>query len=553
MRGPLALAAWVLTLPLVVLWPLPRVWSTELLAVPDQEALPHLWGLWAAGATGQGLRLQTPLMRWPDGVELVLVDPLHAAPYAVGSALAGPVAGYNTVLYFGVALMAAAGAALARQAGGHAWIGALVAALSPTLIANAADGQTEGFGVGWVGLHTAAMLAARAGSAPAVAAAAATLGAAAWAGPYNAVWALLIDAALLGGALLGRDGPGLRRLAAGLAGGGAALAPVAWTVLHARADALPGGAARAGLPERIPAPDIFRGGIRTGADLLDPWVPGPWTGGEASPSHTAYLGLFALLIAGAGAARDPRARPFLAGAIGFAALSLGPWLYLRGIPMSSSDGAPIAGPAGLLMLGLPPLARLTRWYRAGAVASLLLAPVVARAAAGRRAGFAVVVGVGVAIDCLWAAPLTWPLAHAAPPAGAWAAIRGGGPLLELPPATTGQPPPGAWRDAGAFAQVIHGRPVAGSFMSLGVSPDGQRALLQLREALREGRVTAGLHADLRQAGFTGILVHRTHLPFPASSAAALAGCLGRVVLDGPAAWALELSPAPGPGCAPTAD
>ena len=59
------------------------------------------------------------------------------------------------------------------------------------------------------------------------------------------------------------------------------------------------------------------------------------------------------------------------------------------------------------MLAIPVLGRLTRWYRAGAVATLLLVP--AAATAVRRPAGVIVLCVAVLADTLLLAPLAWPI------------------------------------------------------------------------------------------------------------------------------------------------
>jgi hypothetical protein len=537
----LALVVW----PLLVAWPLPRVAGSALLTAPDQEAATHVWGHWAAWKLGAAIHLNTALMGFPDGVSLQLIDPLGALVAGPLIQLGGPALGYNALVWVGLVLAGLSGALLAQRLDLPRLPALVLSTACPTLLANTADGMTEGFLVALVPLQALALLHARdRGSLRAVALAGLTLGATAWAGPYNAVWALLIDGVLLVHTSIWRP-RGRRPVLGSLALGGLLMAPVAWAIFTARDAGLPGGAARAGLPEIVENPAIFRGGVRTGADLLDPLLPGFLTGGQADPSHTAYVGLGVVCLAGLAAWRTPRLRPWLAGGLAFVALSLGPWLYLGG-EVLRAGGAPLAGPAGLLMLAVPPLARLSRWYRAGAVASLLLAPLALETLRGRRP---LVVGLATAAlvaDLLWLAPMAWPLHTSAPPAP-WP-LEGEGAVLELPPATTGQPPPGAWRDVGALAQVQHGRPVGGAFMNLGTSQDARTATAALREALRAEGLDGGTQAVLRERGFRWIAVHRHHFDLPLASERALR-CAGAAVVDRDDALVVDLERAPRGGCA----
>ena len=153
-RSVLAVLA---TVPVLITWPLARVFDSHVLAAADQEAAPHIWGLWAAGQTGSLLQIETSLQAFPDGIELVLVDPFNLPMFHLG-ALLGPAAGYNLVLWSSFIWMGIAGALLAREWDAPPWLGAVAAMACPTLIANAADGMTEGFGVGLVGIFAALLV-----------------------------------------------------------------------------------------------------------------------------------------------------------------------------------------------------------------------------------------------------------------------------------------------------------------------------------------------------------------------------------------------------------
>ncbi|HCH65882.1 MAG TPA: hypothetical protein DFR83_23980, partial [Deltaproteobacteria bacterium] len=366
-------------LPVALAWPLPAVFRTHVLAAPDQEAAPHIWGLWAAAHTGSMLPIHTDLQAFPTGVELVLVDPFNVPAFHLG-ALWGPAAAYNFVLWCGLVLMGIAGALLALEWRASAWVGAVAAMACPTLLANAADGMTEGFGVGVVGIFAALLLRARrTGQRSAWVGAGLALGLTPWTGPYNAVWAALIGLGIAGSIASRGEWPTLRRTAFVGLGGILLGLPVGWSIFRSRDEALPGGGARSGLPEVMEHPEIYRGGVQTGADLIDPFLPVQLTGAEASVSHTAYQGVVLLGCAAVIAVRHPPARRWMAGALGFVALSFGPWLYWKG-EVLQVGGAHLAGPAGIAMLAVPVFGRLTRWYRAGAVAGLMLAPLAARIA-----------------------------------------------------------------------------------------------------------------------------------------------------------------------------
>ena len=523
-RTSLALGLILFGLPLLLLWPGPAVWSTDVLAAPDQEAATHIWGLWAALREGQPLFIHSTLLGWPAGVRLVLVDAANLPAFALGHTLGGPAAGYNSVLYFGLVLQGAAGALLARTVGGAPWLGAIAAMACPTLLSNAADGMTEGFAVGWVGVQLAALLRALRGDGKGWAALAVLGLALAWyGGPYNGLFAALIDAA--GAALL--------------------ISPLAYGILFLRDAELPGSEVRAGLPKIVNNPLIFRGGVQTGADLLDPLLPGALTGGEAPISHTAYLGLAAVVVAALMVARDRRRWRWLAGAACFCVLSLGPYLYLRGAALIVGGHA-LLGPAGVLTLLVPPLGRLTRWYRAGAVATLLLAPLVSLAGSGRPLR-GLMLDVALVADALLAAPLAWPL-HATPlPESApYAALQGEGAILELPRNTTGEPPPGGWRDLTALAQTLHGRPVPGTIMRLPTPPGAAEHTQSIQALLRTGGWPAHDRERVLSDGYRWLAIYLDRAPLTERMRANLNACLGEPLAEGRALvlWSLVASEPP---------
>lgn len=519
-----------------------------MLAAPDQEAATHIWGLWAALREGQPLVLHTPLLGWPDGVKLVLVDPANLPAFALGHLLGGPASGYNSVLYSGLVVQGLAGALLARVVGGAPWLGALAAMACPTLLSNAADGMTEGFAVGWIGVQLAALLRFLRGDGRAWGAlAVVALALACYGGPYNGVFAALLDG-VVGLAALARAGAArgqqLRRLLVVAGGALALVGPLAYSVLFLREGDLPGSEQRAGLPKIVENPDIFRGGVQTGADLLDPLVPGPLTGGEAPISHTAYLGLAALALAGLAVARDRRRWPWLAGALAFSALSLGPYLYLRG-QVLMTGGHALLGPAGVATLILPPLGRLTRWYRAGAIATALLAPLVS-VSLSRTSTRLLAAGLVLA-DALLAAPLAWPL-HASPlpDATPYAVLQGEGAILEIPRNTTGEPPPGGWRDLTALAQTLHGRPVPGTIMRLNGSPGAAEHTQSLQRLMRTGDWPALDRQHLLGDGYRWLAIYPDRAPLSESMRRNLNTCLGSPLAEGREVVLWSLLPAGGP-------
>ncbi len=544
--------SWWATLALIVLaplglaWPLPLVFGTDLLGWRYQEAGVHAWGLWAALVERSPVVVDTKLAAWPDGVRFVLVDPANLPSFALGS-LWSVAAGYNLVLYSGLVLAGVGCALLARRAGGAPWLGALVGMACPTLLACTFEGTTEAFVVGWVAIHLALLLGFLDGRGwwwglGALAA----LAAAGHAGPYNGVWAGLLDLGVLLAAVVARRWKRAGLTVAVLVGGFFACLPLAWATLTQRLDTMSGSGARAGLPPVWEEERNWRGLLHHGADLLDPWLPMQLTGGRPDMSHTAYLGLATLLFAVVALARNRRLWPWLAGALAFAFLSLGPWLYVRGQAVQLGDGVVMA-PAGWLMAAVPSFfGRLTRWDRAGAVASFLLAPLVAQWAVGvgRRVW---VTGGAVALvvvaDLLLCAPLAWPLHHGPfPDVNPLLALDGVGAVLELPHVTP-RPAPGqlGWRDQTTLAQMQHGQPTALTSTLLAAHQPGELVLDATWSLRVAGSVDEDVRARLLEDGFTHLLLHLPFYTQPVKQAHWLAACFGPPVARGEELAVFDLS------------
>lgn len=457
--GPALLA--IAVLPALLLWPLPLVFARALVSSPLSEGPAHLWGWWAAWHAGQFTTLHSDRLNHPDGLVLQLIDPLHAFVFALG-AWAGPAAGFNLVLCFGLAIAGLGGALLAREAGADRpglLLGAVIGLSAPTVVAVAADGITEGLGVGWAAVQLALLLRLRRGASPArVGALAAAIAAGVTTGPYNALFIAIVDVPV--GLWM------LRRTRAPLVAAGIAAllcAPYLRGLLQ-RPEGMPGSEARAGLG--LPTPvSVWRGGLERGVDLLDLFVPAPLTGPASDLPHTAYLGVATLGLAALGAralVHAGRAREgciWLGGAALFASLALGPWLSVGGSYLTLGD-RPLLGPAGLLSL-YTPLGRLSRWYRAGAVAVFLLIPLAVVALRGRAAWVASLL---VLLDARLLAPL--PRAFDtidARPSTALAVADG--PIAELPsvhPLLRADDV----ADLNLLLQVHHGQPTNGTLHAM---------------------------------------------------------------------------------------
>jgi hypothetical protein len=527
-----------IALPLLLLWPLPLAGADVLLADPAGEAVRHVWAWWAALQSGQPFGGHSALLAAPDGAWAPVIDPLHLLVAAGPMALLGPGAGHGLVLWLGLAVGGLAGALLARESGldgpGQR-VGAALGASVPGLLGVAVDGITEGLGAGWVGLQLALLLALRRDPRPArVVPLALALAAAVHAGPYNGVWCALLDG-VVGLSMLKRTRLHL------LAGGAAVLAsaPFLSVALGQAADQPGGGGRTAPLPP--PPADPWRGAWRDGADLLDLFVPAPLTG-HAPLATTAYLGLAALLLAAVGAWRWRRAGgrplPWLAGALAFAALALGPFLVVAG-DVLALGGHRLALPAALLER-VPPLDRITRWYRAGAVAVLLLAPLVGRALPRRAWPVAALL---VVLDARLLSPMpaalpTRPLPVDTP----LSAVDG--PLAELPDVQPlGDPRHAA--DENLALQMVHGLPLGRARDDVAAGAREHPGLASLRRAWRQPpgpeaeALARGGAAGLSRAGFRHLVVYPERLP--GVGRANLEAALGAPVVADPALLVFALS------------
>ena len=482
-----------------------------MLTSPSGEGVRHLWAWWAALEAGQPYGGQSALLAAPDGAWAPVIDPLHMMIAAVPMGLFGPAVGYALVLWVGLAVSGLAGVLLARESGldgpGQR-IGAALGASVPGLLGILVDGITEGLGAGWVGLQLALLLALGRDprpirTLPLVLA----LTAAVHAGPYNAVWCFLLDV-VVGVGLLRRTRLPL------LAGGCSVLLSVPFLVSALGQDAdQPGGGLRTSALPPLPA-DPWRGAWRDGADLLDLVVPAPITD-HALTATTAYLGLAALLFAVLGAWRwhrdGGRPGPWLAGAMAFSLLALGPFLVVAG-DVVEAGGHRLALPAALLEQ-VPPLDRITRWYRAGAVAVLLLVPLVGRALPRRAWPVAAFVLV---LDARLGAPV--PLALPTRTLSSETVLtQFEGPFAELPDVQPlGNPAFSA--DENLALQMMHGQALGRARDDVAAGAREHPGLASIRRAWRqppgpaaESLVRQGA-AALSASGFRNLVVYPARMP-----------------------------------------
>jgi len=528
------LIALILLAPLFAAWPLPLVWSSEWLTLPSGEAGIHVWGLWATTAAQNVFTIETHSIAWPDGVTAVLADPANI-PWFLAGWWAGPAAAYNTIIYANMVLLGIAGAALAHTVGGNRWLGIIAGVLNASVLAATTTGITEQLGVGWIGLFIAALVRAlRTDSHRMAAAAGLALALCVASGPYNGIWAAFIACAVGVGVML-RNRAQWRTLATTAVTALALTAPLVRAILTGRIAGQPGTPELATALLRTPGanPQLFRGGIRFGTDLTDPFLPLWVTGGAGMPNHTAYLGAVALLCAVAVVVRKRHLWPWLAGALAFAVLSLGPWLVWMGVPIRFGTSGLLA-PAGILADTIPFFSRISHWHRAGAVAALLLVPLVSLAPKlGRNVWLAPALALLLVGDRVVGFPVGWPLpSTAGPDAESYADLKHQeGAVLVLPQRFPDQLGPRArWRDPALMAQLSHQRPISeAAAMGHKRATSGQHGGDLLEELARTGRVDRGHRDAFKGPGFVWLAVYNRHMRPNSQRDSVWSRCLGSPV------------------------
>lgn len=416
-RAPLLGAALaIVATVLVVTWPLAAHPLSALLGHPEIEAVEHLWTLWL-GAQAGPLVIDTDLASHPLGYRWVLADPLNLvwfAPFGLSSA----VLGMHAVLV-GNLLMAGLTAVVIGRVlvpGGRlpAWAVACVAMAAPTLGGHLVTGMTEATTLWAAALAAVLLQPALQRGGRYVPLAALAGGAAAWGGPYTAVYAALLApimlAAVLPRALRAHGGRVIARRLLGVVLPTALLAaPVAWAITTQRPEGLPG---TVSLLHHVLNTAQVQHTRYLGADLAG--ILSPWQAADVELVQATYLGLAAVTLGllGVVARRAWLAAVLLAWAT---VLGLGVYLQLGGwIPRL--DGRILLLPAGLLSLLLEPLGRAARWHRMLSVASLVLAPLAVAGAQtllarlpprARHPGLVLVVLLILA-DMLLASPVPWP-------------------------------------------------------------------------------------------------------------------------------------------------
>jgi hypothetical protein len=204
----------------------------------------------------------------------------------------------------------------------------------------------------------------------------------------------------------------------------------------------------------------------------------------------------------------------------------------------------LVGPAGLLVRAVPPLGRLAHWYRAGAVAALLLVPLVASQGRGWRGP---VLATLVLLDSLVGAPRAWPLQHAPPPDTAALERLKPGAMVVLPRSEGRHERLHEWRYPNVMAQVGHGHPIADGMMGIPIGHGAHQACLAVRRVASGSPMPAHRRSELLEQGFRWVVLHPPLIERGGQAASALERCFGEAVVEEPGRRVYDLRRA-GPGC-----
>lgn len=397
---------------LLVLWTtFPAVLRPNLVtAWPRGEADNHLWMHWQSAHPG------SVWSNLPEGTGIPLMDPANLPIFALGF-LFGPAIAWTLALTFNSALSAIGGYLLGKELSGRqegGWMGMAVLCGSPFLAGVGDFGLTEAWPLGWWAIHLAFLVrfhrtihwkwAALSGAAGA---------AFALSGWYHVVFALLGSPIIV---LLGIRqhwknknwwlGIAVITIISAVPSIPGWLYLVEhrslWSHRWAHSAPVPGGHLT----------DWRSGPHGGGTDLVNLFLPSI----KSIPgSRTVYLGWIALVLA-ALSLRERTGRWFVAVAVLFAILSLGPAVTV----------------AGKLLLHLPnPVGGMTHWYRA--VGPLTVALCAAAAIATPKGRLGIFLALAVVIESTFLSNAPWPrLQYDARPPQTLMELEGNGGLVLLP-------------------------------------------------------------------------------------------------------------------------
>ena len=437
--------------------------SRSLLGHPEADIYNHLWGFsHVAGSLSAGVSpLEVRSLGWPEGGQLWFIDSFSAVLLLPLQWVLGPVLALNLWVFFlwvfaGVAAWALARRLVGSEAG--AWAAGVGFATMPHLLSSVHNGITETFAVGW--LPFSGWLAVRFADRPCrrrgIALGAGLAGAAltSW---YLGAFSMLLVGGMAGvhtvWARPARRARLLRGLGWPVGVAGLLVAPVAHLFLKTLRS-----------PDGLVHREVGQV-ARTLAghdmvDLLSLVVPGVGPDRRVLFDEAlrvdVYVGMVLLALAVVGGVRVRSARPWLAGALVSAVLSLGAWLFLAGAFVMRPGGGGVPMPF-LALSQLPGLSSVSHAYRFAVLTQICLCLAAAHgmAWAGRRLSKVAVVSLVVAlgVDGVMASPV--PLATSpVESAAAYESIEREGAVLDLPVGVHVLA-----RGRYAMYQLGHGRPI----------------------------------------------------------------------------------------------
>ena len=197
-------------------------------------------------------------------------------------------------------------------------------------------------------------------------------------------------------------------------------------------------------------------------------------------------------------------------------------------------GEPLLAPAGWMATYLPFFGRISHWHRAGAVAALLLVPLVSLVPTLRpQRWIGPAIGALLLLDRIVGFPVGWPLpSTSGPDTEVYASLaEQKGAVLVLPtrfPDNLG--PRARWRDPSLMAQLYHGHPISeAAAMGHKRASAGKHAGDLLQQLGKTGRVDRGHRDAFKGPGFVWLAVYNHHIQADSSRDRAWRSCLRGVV------------------------
>ena len=414
--GPAAVVAVATAAIVAATWPL-AVRPGELLGHALGETDNHVWMLWRQLELWAG---RGPVANLPDGLPIPYMDVVNL-PLALPTAFFDVALAYNQVLVLNLALAFWGAWALARELGAspRAALTAGVGCATAPFLGGVTDfGITESLPVGWIGLHTAWLLAwGRTGRLRYAIGAGVALAAFVLAGWYHAVFGLVVEAVVAPWVLF-RYGRPLGVLAQGL-GAAIVVVPRLLAFLEVRSFWASRWREPGGEPPALV--HAWRELPVAGTDALNLVLPALES---VQISKAVYIGSILIVLA---SIAGRRAALCWAVALPLWVLALGHWVRVGGHVLGP-------GPARWLTDSVPSLQGLSHWHRAAGPAVVFVA---AAAALGveriRWRGLAWLAPALVVLDSLGFSQTPWPRPmHAVDAPAAYATLDAPGAAVLLP-------------------------------------------------------------------------------------------------------------------------